>query len=343
MPRKDLSTENLQFLSTEQALADIAVFRDFIATKYNTTRFIAFGGSYAGNLAAYARIRFPHLFMAALASSAPVRAKINFFEYMNVVADSLGPECTGRLRQVTETIEQLVQTAEGKQRIATLFPLCKGSLGSSALDLAAFFEDISDSVAGIVQYNTNKQYNITHFCRDMMDASDPLPVYASVVKRELGRCVEDSYDDYIEKMRNVSPTSEFAAGRSWSFQYCSEYGYLQSAEGNKQPFSHYITVEYFLKGCEDMFQIKGLTPNAQYINTMFGADKPASSNIVFTNGLTDEWHVLSVLRDLGNGQVAFVMPGQSHCSDFGAPKSTDSAVLKETRAKVDQVVANWVK
>jgi hypothetical protein len=47
---RDLSVDNLRFLSSEQALADLASFRTFLATSRNLTnnKWIAFGGSYPG-------------------------------------------------------------------------------------------------------------------------------------------------------------------------------------------------------------------------------------------------------------------------------------------------------
>ena len=46
---KDLSVENLAFLSSKQALADLATFHEYFNDKYQVpseTRWISFGGSY---------------------------------------------------------------------------------------------------------------------------------------------------------------------------------------------------------------------------------------------------------------------------------------------------------
>ncbi|VDK84532.1 unnamed protein product [Cylicostephanus goldi] len=45
----------------------------------NSGPWIAFGGSYAGNLAAWARQLFPELIIGAVGSSAPVEAKLDFY------------------------------------------------------------------------------------------------------------------------------------------------------------------------------------------------------------------------------------------------------------------------
>lgn len=77
---RDLSTDNLRFLSSRQALADLAHFRTMIAEARGLTdrKWVAFGGSYPGSLAAWFRLKYPHLVHASVATSAPVYATVNF-------------------------------------------------------------------------------------------------------------------------------------------------------------------------------------------------------------------------------------------------------------------------
>lgn len=61
---RDLSTANLKYLSSEQGLADLATFRVAMAKQYGLTddnKWILFGGSYPGALAAWFRYKYPHL------------------------------------------------------------------------------------------------------------------------------------------------------------------------------------------------------------------------------------------------------------------------------------------
>ena len=100
-PTPDLSTANLQYLSSHQALADIASFHDYIVGQYKLTddnNWIAFGGSYSGALAAWLRIKYPHIVIGSVASSAPVQAELNFDQYFEVVGQSLAQSIQGKLQ-----------------------------------------------------------------------------------------------------------------------------------------------------------------------------------------------------------------------------------------------------
>lgn len=69
----------LQWLSSRQALADLAAFHAHATREYKlgNARWITFGGSYPGMLASWARVKYPSLFFASAASSAPVVAKLD--------------------------------------------------------------------------------------------------------------------------------------------------------------------------------------------------------------------------------------------------------------------------
>jgi lysosomal Pro-X carboxypeptidase len=93
-PLGNASAGNLQYLTHEQALADYAVLVRAMARRLPSVtrdkvlfqvqkqlrgdwaigqqRVIAFGGSYGGMLAAWARVKYPATFAGAIAASAPI-------------------------------------------------------------------------------------------------------------------------------------------------------------------------------------------------------------------------------------------------------------------------------
>ena len=111
-----LETSNLRYLSSEQALGDIAVFHDYIVKKYQLSennKWISFGGSYSGALSAWLRIKYPHLIAGAVATSAPVQPVLNFVEYLEVVQASLatakqGTDCPDAVRAATAKLDSML-------------------------------------------------------------------------------------------------------------------------------------------------------------------------------------------------------------------------------------------
>lgn len=76
-----MSTDNLKFLTSKQAIADAASFIQTMNKLHNFTadqQWIIFGGSYAGALAMWLVEDYPNLAYGAVSSSGPVYATLDF-------------------------------------------------------------------------------------------------------------------------------------------------------------------------------------------------------------------------------------------------------------------------
>jgi len=346
MPKPDLSTQNLRFLTTQQALADYATFRQFIAQKYNTGngKWISFGGSYSGSLSAWMRLKYPHLIDGAIATSAPVFPKVDFPEYFEVVANSVGPTCSAVIANVTATVTQMLQN--DRDSVQTLFNACDPIV--SDLDIATFMESLSGGVAETVQYNNdNNKYtmsNITTMCAQL-EQGDPLQSYINFNNKyntfSGANCTTSSYNSMIKSMQDVDPNGDNAASRSWTWQTCIEYGYFQTGESSKQPFSSAITLDYFIQQCTDIFGPTGFTyePAIDWIISDYGSVEYKGTNVVLPNGLVDPWHILGILNT-ENGFIEIpIIPEGAHCSDLYPPKPTDPASLVYARSLEVSLIA----
>ena len=63
-------------------------------------------------------------YLGSVASSAPVFAKVNFAEYMDVVTASLtttGQECGKNIANATDTLHSLLSSEEGAKEVSHLF------------------------------------------------------------------------------------------------------------------------------------------------------------------------------------------------------------------------------
>lgn len=71
----------MQFLTSQQALADLATFINAMNDKYKLpadVKWIVFGGSYPGSLAAWMRVKYPFLVHGAMSASGPLLAEADF-------------------------------------------------------------------------------------------------------------------------------------------------------------------------------------------------------------------------------------------------------------------------
>lgn len=127
-PTEDLSIENLKYLSSEQALADLAHFIVAMNEKHHldidTVKWIAFGGSYDGSLAAWLRVKYPHLVLGAVSSSAPLLAKADFREYYTTISQSLGTHsenCVHAIQKSFEQVEIQLKLEDGRRSLHEQF------------------------------------------------------------------------------------------------------------------------------------------------------------------------------------------------------------------------------
>lgn len=146
----------MQYLSIEQALADLA---HFIAITKREPRFqnsnvVLVGGSYSATMVAWFRQLYPHLAVGAWASSAPVLAKADFVEYKEVVGAAIhfvgGRQCYQRLGNAFAQAEALIANGEG-ERFRDLFQFCDDF--DVEVDTEAAFSTLTDVLAGVVQYH----------------------------------------------------------------------------------------------------------------------------------------------------------------------------------------------
>ena len=145
-PTEDLSVKNLVYLTSTQALADLATFIDAMNSAHNLTGpWIAFGGSYPGSLAAWLRLKYPHLVHGSVSTSGPLIAQADFPEYLEVVDNAIeltSPQCNKLVKQSMKQASKLTLHRMGWNLMSRLFKTCGPFDGSDPKDVSNIMESL---------------------------------------------------------------------------------------------------------------------------------------------------------------------------------------------------------
>uniref|UniRef100_A0A3Q1F4D9 Serine protease 59, putative n=1 Tax=Acanthochromis polyacanthus TaxID=80966 RepID=A0A3Q1F4D9_9TELE len=364
-PTADLSTANLHFLSSRQALADLAHFRTVIAEARGLAnrKWVAFGGSYPGSLAAWFRLKYPHLVHAAVATSAPVHAKVNFPEYLEVVWRSLASEnaeCPVLVKKASDILVERLKDPRTYDNITKDFNLCSKLQNLTEMDSAYFLETLAGNFMEVVQYNEDNRgfegaigNNITIkvLCSVMSDVSlgDPYARYAAVARLMMDtfsiKCLNISFSTYVREMTNTSWDGPAAGGgRQWVYQTCSEFGFYQSTDSPNQPFTGF-PLAYQVKQCALFYNISAeqLAEAVAQTNEYYGGYDIRSSRIVFPNGSIDPWHALGITQDISPDLPAVFIKGTAHCANMYPARGEDLPQLSLARDHIYVLLQQWMK
>ncbi|XP_050683303.1 putative serine protease K12H4.7 [Leptidea sinapis] len=359
-PTSDLSMKSLKYLTSQQALADIANFIKGMNKQYKlsaSTKWVAFGGSYAGALVAWLRLKYPKVVYASVSSSAPVQATYNFKDFYSVVVKSLrvkvpGVQCDLKVKAAHEELEKLIR--KSPEVVVKDLMICKPYTDWTEHDLKLFYVSMASSFADLVQYDdvnsaTRKSYNytISYVCNNIFKNNSP---YTALVKfNELSlnlyneTCVDIDYNNIISDLRNESLTS--SSDRLWLYQTCTELGYFQTSDKVVSFFGNYFPIDFWTKICTSTF---GEEYNETFImsgiaktNHYYGGADINATRILSVHGSIDPWHALGVTECRPNMPRIYIK-GSAHCADMYQQDDDDSEEINNARKKVKCYLEKWL-
>lgn len=336
LPTSHLSTENLQQLNLDAAIEDLANFqRSMIKEEGLTGKWVAFGGSYAGTLAAFYRLKHPELIAGALASSAPVFMKPDFFEYDAHIAKVIGQtSCGDKVREAVKLIESQMSTEEGSQEVKKLFDSLDIRNDKDFLYVAA------DMVAAAVQYGRDKI-----FCEALSSSEDLVKGYAEGGLKVLRSMGYRPIDLSMQSAEKVEVTADDNY-RQWIWQSCQEFGWFQvSNTRGETSRSTQIDFEYHDLVCQRLYGTPMVTKH-QELNDLWYSPlfDPKTSKIIFSNGGNDPWLTLSVTdatTETNPLLSIYMMDGAAHCDDLrNLPKLLSVVAAQQQMSKV---IIEWIE
>ncbi|KAH7341771.1 serine carboxypeptidase S28-domain-containing protein [Rhizoctonia solani] len=309
IPVDDFSTDSMRWLTNAQALQDSA---NFIANvriddlDHNVTashtKWIYYGGSYAGARAAHMRILYPHLVYGAIASSAVTHAAIDYWEYADAVRRTADPVCIGHLTTAIQVIDDVLSTKVLAKSLKSWFGL--GALESDQDFVSVLMTPVGyvqgqnwDSAVGSDEWSrfcavlggggadstlgwVRVPAVVAHFAKWIREAS------ATTRYRCFG-----TQDD--SKFRLTDLDQEW---RAWTWQVCTEWGYFMGAPPNKAHptiVSRRLTLEYTSAICKQAFP-RGTHvavpewPNVTVVNAL-GDYGLVADRLAFIDGDEDPW------------------------------------------------------
>jgi thymus-specific serine protease len=274
-PTEDTSVENLRFLTVHQALADIAQFVTFIRENYygaRNSRVIVWGRGYGGNLAVWARQKYPNAVDAVWASSAPINAVLEYPQFMRntfYTIWSIGDRpCGDVLTAAFRMIEDAVRT-RNTTYVEERLNLCNPIDLTVEEEVTQLFYQIANEIG--FNFVTNARYpEIDEKCRIMRGVDDEdQPVanppenaldgfarwYIDEFNRNL-ECLNFGHNNVVARYQQVAwDTVSTIAGRRQTFWLqCTQLGQFSVAnEGEGHPFGWRFDLNFFRQWCARAF------------------------------------------------------------------------------------------
>mmetsp|Transcript_22469 Transcript_22469/g.55875 ORF Transcript_22469/g.55875 Transcript_22469/m.55875 type:complete len:496 (+) Transcript_22469:102-1589(+) len=362
----------LQWLSSRQALADLAAFHAYATKAYALAgrKWVTFGGSYPGMLASWARLKYPSLFFASASSSAPVIAKLDMQEYNDIVAAAYALPSVGGSASCRELIArghaeigQMLSRPSGRAALVSLFSKLAHT-SPSWLEVPANQRAFAGEGVAYFPAQSNDPTclgyacNIARVCAEMTSQ----PTNASAVERlaALANGPSTTATEHVGKEENVEApgTDTTVEARSlhseldyWGYQTCTEFGFYQTCEVGTQCF---FTQGLDTLASNDGFCKKyGLSPpdiaaNIAATNAFYGAGRPDlpphnASRIMYINGDVDPWHGLSILEPLTPDLPTLMVAGASHHAWTHPSAPSDQPSVVAARLAIRKQLGAWLR
>lgn len=320
-----------KYLNTEQALEDTVYFANHFEAPTDVieslspavTPWIWLGGSYPGIRGAQLRVRNPETFYATWASSPPTEAAVDMWTYYAQAERSMTRNCSADLTAITRYVDRVL--ANGTQDEVTsvkrqLLSAIQASPSDPRPSVSA--EDVEEldnaSVGSLLLTPLNFyqyfgfQRSVLPFCnvwetqnRTNVSTTDNGGTARSIAPASglaLEYNITIAWDAYLvalaeinfDEIVSVNP-SDPVQGYSWTYQYCSEYGYYQrgNPENEHTIQSQFVSIDYFQANCNSTFP--GLLPASPDIKApnKYGGWLMQPSNTMMTGGQYDPWRALS--------------------------------------------------
>ncbi|XP_004708913.2 lysosomal Pro-X carboxypeptidase [Echinops telfairi] len=349
-------SRHLNFLTSEQALADFAEIVNYLKHTIPGVKnqpVIAIGGSYGGMLAAWFRMKYPHMIVGALAASAPIMQFENLVPcamFMEIVTRDFkrsSPHCPENIRRSWGVIDKLGASRSSLYWLSEALHLC--SPLTDFHDIQMLKDWISETWVNLAMVNYPYECNflqplpawpVKAVCKHLKDPK----VSDQVLMLDLFKALNVYYNHSGQaKCLNISETTTSNLGSlGWSYQACTEIIMPLCTTGVSDMFEPHAWKPKEL--AEDCFKQWGVTPRPSWISTMYGGRNIKShKNIVFSNGELDPWSAGGVTQNITDDLVAINIQYGAHHLDLRSSNPLDPQTVRLARSLEIRYMQKWIK
>lgn len=344
--------DSLSYLTAEQALADFATL--IVDLKKNLSAeacpVVLFGGSYGGMLAAWMRLKYPHIAIGALASSAPILQFEDIVPsdtFYSLVSNDFKREsenCFKVIQQSWKALETYGERDEGLQNLSKKFRMCRDL--KSTEEVQDWLSSAYSNLAMVdYPYPASFLMPLPGFpIREVCKVIDSFSIGTDVLDQIFAGV--SVYYNYTGEEKCFDVNDDPHGENGWNWQACTEMVMPMSSNPENSIFPRFtFDIDSYKQDCFNMF---GVEPRPHWITTEFGGHdiqkvlKNYGSNIIFSNGLLDPWSGGGVLQNISNSIVALVTELGAHHLDLRAATENDPIWLVEQRNAEIQIINNWM-
>ncbi|KAJ4971750.1 hypothetical protein NE237_004849 [Protea cynaroides] len=355
---KDVAYGNastLGYLSSTQALADYATL--IIDLKKNLTAedspVLVLGGSYGGMLAAWFRLKYPHIAMGALASSAPI---LNFegicspYSFNDIITQdfrSVSENCYRVIKGSWKQMEDTARKSGGLELLRKSFKICKNYISVDYLEgwlsTAFLYTAMTDYPTPSNFLNPLPAYPVKQMCKAV---DDPLVGNDTFAKLYGAANIYYNYTGDATCFDLIDNSDPHGLAE-WNWQACTEM--IMPTDGNSEKSIFPPSQWNYSDRASYCYSIFGIEPRPNWITTEFGGHdiskvlKRFGSNIIFFNGLRDPWSGGGVLQNISKSIVAIVAKEGAHHVDLRFSTKEDPEWLRDVRKREIQIISKWLK
>ncbi|XP_066377050.1 uncharacterized protein [Miscanthus floridulus] len=344
------------YLTSTQALADFAILITSLKRNLSaeTAPVVVFGGSYGGMLASWFRLKYPHVAIGALASSAPI-LQFDYITPWSSFSDAVSQDykseslnCFSVIKATWDVLDERGSNDRGLLELSKLFRACKTV---KYADSIAGWLQTAFIYTAMVDYPTPANFlmNLPAYpVKEMCKIIDGFPANADILEKVFAAaslyynftgdqsCNQIEYDDDSSSSLGLS---------GWGWQACTEM-IMPMSDSNESMFPP-STFSYEERS-NTCFQFSGVRPRPHWITTEYGGYKidkvlkRFGSNIIFSNGMRDPWSRGGVLKNISSSIVALVTEKGAHHLDLRSATKDDPDWVIEQRRQEVEIIQGWI-